>query len=224
MIRYITGQDLLKYPFLGRSMFRDRALQFSKRLRWTVDVDSDGLERDCYDLENPTYIIVLGGYDDHIGSVRLLPTSGRTMINDHFQNSLAGEVFDTPSTWECTRFCVAPGAPHTTSLRLLAAIAVAMPLTNVSSVVAIFDEKMLKLYGRLGVSPRIIGRQRTAEGQVFSGEWIFSRATQSKLLKLSGLNRAQVQNEFQNARSNVLRSLESRDCSHSASYQLRLSA
>ena len=40
-------------------MFRDRASQFKTRLKWQVDVDENGFERDEYDALNPLYVMAL---------------------------------------------------------------------------------------------------------------------------------------------------------------------
>ena len=110
MIRYIYGTDLHKFPKLAEAMFRDRADQFKTRLGWEVSVDESGLERDEYDDENPLYVIWENADGTHGGSMRLLPTVGRTMINDHFIHLTDGVRIQSPLIWECTRFCLARGA------------------------------------------------------------------------------------------------------------------
>ena len=66
-------------------MFRDRAFQFKTRLKWKVDVDENGFERDEYDALNPLYVILENNLGRHEGSLRLLPTTGRCMINEKFR-------------------------------------------------------------------------------------------------------------------------------------------
>ena len=68
MIKYIFGTDLWQFPELAQSMFRDRTIQFSERLKWDVYVDSKGYERDQYDLLNPIYVIVEDEDGRHAGS------------------------------------------------------------------------------------------------------------------------------------------------------------
>ena len=65
-------------------MFRDRAAQFKDRLDWDVTVDENGWEVDEYDRLNPLYIIWENAEGRHGGSVRIMPTVGRTMTNEHF--------------------------------------------------------------------------------------------------------------------------------------------
>ena len=58
MLRYLYGDQLSDHPLLRDTMFRDRAAQFKTRLKWQVDVDENGFERDEYDALNPLYVIL----------------------------------------------------------------------------------------------------------------------------------------------------------------------
>ena len=121
MIRYIYGDELAAYPILAKSMFEDRADQFKTRLGWEVSVDRNGYERDGYDDLNPLYVIWQRQDGRHGGSMRLLPTVGATMVNDHFGHLLDGARIESPRIWECTRFCLARGADGRTAAALMLA-------------------------------------------------------------------------------------------------------
>ena len=84
MLRYLYADDLHRFPKLADTMFRDRGHQFRDRLNWDVTVGADGHERDTYDALNPLYVIWQGADGRHGGSMRFLPTTGRTMVEDHF--------------------------------------------------------------------------------------------------------------------------------------------
>ena len=84
MLRYIYADQLDQFPRLAETMFKDRAAQFHTRLGWEVQVDDTGAERDSYDDLSPMYIAWERPNGTHGGSLRLLPTTGDTMINDHF--------------------------------------------------------------------------------------------------------------------------------------------
>ena len=44
------------------------------------------------------------------GSLRLLPTTGPTVLADVFSDTLPDAVtFSAPTIWECTRFCLEDG-------------------------------------------------------------------------------------------------------------------
>ena len=82
MLRYIYADQIDQFPRLRDGMFKDRASQFSDRLGWEVKVDAHGYERDQYDDLNPMYILWEQPDGTHGGSLRLLPTTGETMLND----------------------------------------------------------------------------------------------------------------------------------------------
>ncbi|MES4992377.1 acyl-homoserine-lactone synthase [Phyllobacterium sp. 22229] len=104
---------------LFEQMFRGRAAVFHDRLNWPVQV-RDGLEIDFYDRElEPVYILDLDDHGHVRGSLRLLPTTGTTMIQREFLDFFDEpvDVVD-PTMWECTKFCV-HSCESATSTRLL---------------------------------------------------------------------------------------------------------
>jgi acyl homoserine lactone synthase len=84
MIVVIEPHNAHKYSNLIDEMFRLRARIFRDRLRWDVQV-VDGKERDKYDDEAPVYLIYTDDETGEIkGSLRLLPTTGPTLLADFF--------------------------------------------------------------------------------------------------------------------------------------------
>jgi acyl homoserine lactone synthase len=121
MLRYVTGKQINQSPLLRDTIHRDRAVQFHTRLGWDVTVDDHGFERDEYDDINPLYVIWELPDGTHGGSMRFLPTSGRTMLHDHFHTLLGRADIRSDKIWECTRFCVAQGAgAHVAAALMLA--------------------------------------------------------------------------------------------------------
>ena len=96
MLRYIYADELNNLPRLAETMFKDRAAQFYARLGWEVEVDAEGSERDSYDNDNPMYIIWERADGTHGGSLRLLPTTGPTMLGDHFLHLTDGVHIQSP--------------------------------------------------------------------------------------------------------------------------------
>ena len=121
MLRYIYANQLHLYPKLAKSMFQDRADQFRDRLGWEVSVDDSGAERDEYDDMCPLYVIWERPDGSHGGSMRLLPTTGRVMVNDVFGHLTGGAPITSPLIWECTRFCLARGAGGNVAAALMLA-------------------------------------------------------------------------------------------------------
>lgn len=193
MIHFIRATDLWMEPKLASSMFEDRRKQFGERLGWPVKVDVNGYERDQYDVQNPIYVIVEGEDGQHAGSMRLLPTSGPTMIEEHFSETLGNRRIADPQVWECTRFCLAPNQRQRTAVNLLAAGARLMQAAQLSNLVAIFDERMIRVYNHSGVRPELIGSHSYECGKVYSGYWSFSREKFDLLMSTSRIDPIQLE-------------------------------
>ncbi|WGS02988.1 acyl-homoserine-lactone synthase TraI (plasmid) [Bradyrhizobium sp. ISRA443] len=87
-------------------MHQLRARVFAGRLGWRVKIEY-GRERDEYDALDPTYILALTDRGEVAGCVRLLPTTGPTMLSQTFPQLLPGGRLRGKSTMaESSRFCV----------------------------------------------------------------------------------------------------------------------
>jgi len=196
MIRYIYANDLHKHPSLARSMFRDRADQFKTRLGWDVSVDAHGEERDEYDAMNPLYVIWEGEDGSHGGSMRLLPTTGRTMVNDHFSHLTDGVHIQSPAIWECTRFCLARGAKPGVAAALMLAGGEIMRAFGVAHYVGVFDARMVRVYRRIGSCPEILGQQGEGRDMIAIGLWEFTAEAQSQVARSAGISPARSRKWF----------------------------
>jgi len=107
MFKLIYGDDLFDFPELANEMFQDRKSQFCDAFGWDLEVDALGREIDKYDLMNPLYVILRDKSGHHLGSGRLMPTTGPTMIADHFSDMTDGVEIESPLIWEVTRVFVA---------------------------------------------------------------------------------------------------------------------
>ena len=192
MLIYLRGHDLWRYPDTARKMFQDRALQFGGRRGWNVDIDSIGCETDQYDPENPLYVISRSDSNPHQGSMRLMPMAGRTMIREHFPETLPRSVHFAADIWECTRFCVMDDAPRLTARALFAAGGAYMAHHDIKRMVAIFDEKIRRLYTSVKLEPTIIGAHRYGEELYFAGSWDMNAAKQAALQRDTGLSAEQL--------------------------------
>lgn len=199
MITYILGTDLWLKPRLAQSMFRDRAIQFSDRLRWPVQVDVQGFERDQYDAENPIYVVVLNENGTHAGSLRFLPTTGRTMLNEHFISALDGKTIVDKHVWECTRFCLSPSANPETASALLAAAGYLMQELDIRAIVAVFDRIMQRRYRASGASPEVLGQTEQGGATVMAGIWRFSGSQLSSLMQRGSIDPLECQIAFVNS-------------------------
>lgn len=188
MIRFVYGKDLPQYPVLASTMFQDRAQQFHGRLKWDVLVDVNGWERDLYDLYNPLYAIYELPDGTHGGSGRLMPTTGRTMLNDHFQSLIGGSPIVSPLIWESTRFCVSPriGGDMAQASRISTALMFAgceVGLRyNLDFYIAVFDAPMRRIYRSTGWAPEIIAEQGERREKLCLGLWEINDAARKNIL------------------------------------------
>jgi len=199
MIIYSNGNSEVRHPRLFNEMYRDRAQQFKHRLGWNVSVNRLGEERDEYDKLNPTYVIVRRDDGGHGGSMRFLPTIGKTMINDYFANILGGQLFVSPFIWECTRFCLSPKADPNTAVTLIAAGAKLATVSLLMSCVAVFDNRMMRIYKALGLSPDILCEPSLETNWCGAGLWEFSDKKYRDLIQMAGLSEHYLDACFENS-------------------------
>jgi acyl homoserine lactone synthase len=188
MIRYLYADQLSTFPLLARTMFDDRADQFKTRLGWDVTVTADGQERDEYDDLNPLYVIWEKADGTHGGSMRFLPTTGRTMVNDHFLDLTDGVAFQSPFIWECTRFCLSRNTEPGTAAALMLAGGEVMQGFGVRHFVGVFDARMVRIYNRIGAAPEVLGTKGEGRQAISVGLWEFSEAVQKHVSRVAGVS------------------------------------
>lgn len=181
MLRFIYGNEISAYPKLAHSMFTDRAAQFRDRLHWPVEVNEAGEERDEYDMDNPLYVLWEKADGYHGGSMRLLPTTGPTMVNDHFLHLTNGVRIESPLIWECTRFCLSQGASSRTAAALMLAGGEIMHRFGIRHYVGVFDAPMARIYKAIGSSPTVLGSVGEGRSMTSVGLWEFSPEARRKI-------------------------------------------
>lgn len=199
MIRYIYADDLHRFPRLADTMYRDRAAQFYDRLGWDVHVDANGWEMDEYDRMNPLYVIWEKADGTHGGSMRFLPTTGSTMVNDHFSSLTQGVRIESPLIWECTRFCLAPDAPGRVSAALMLAGGEILCGFHLSHFVGVFDARMIRVYQIVGGCPEILGMSGSGADAIGVGLWEHSDSAEARLLRRAGVTKSQMVDWFHDA-------------------------
>jgi acyl homoserine lactone synthase len=194
MIKAVYAADLFRRPVLAASMFRDRAAQFHDRLGWPVNLDDMGLEFDQYDELNPLYIVIEGGDGQHVASTRIMPTTGRTMVAEHFLDLTGGVPFQSALIWESTRFCISPrikersreGLRAPTAL-LWAGAEIALR-AGVEFFIAVFGEAMFRFYKSNNWNPEVLGSRESPEGPIYAGLWEVTPAIRDTLARRAGID------------------------------------
>lgn len=111
MIQCFTRSDAAAYPRLFDAMHQDRKRVFIDSLDWDLPHDGDR-EIDQYDTDRADYLILRDPVSgDHLGSVRLLPTTGPHILGDIFAFLSEGPVPRGRNIREITRLVVSPKVP-----------------------------------------------------------------------------------------------------------------
>lgn len=190
MLRYLYADELWQYPKLRDTMFLDRADQFKTRLKWDVKVDERGWECDEYDAINPLYVIWETPNGCHGGSMRFLPTTGPTMVNDHFSHLIGGGTVRSPAIWECTRFCLTRSADSRAAAALMLAGGELMRAFSLQHFVGVFDARMIRIYRMIGSSPEVLGSSGDGRETISIGLWDYSPIARARVLARAGLSSA----------------------------------
>jgi N-acyl-L-homoserine lactone synthetase len=178
MIVVVEPYNAHEYSNLMDEMFRLRARVFRDRLGWDVQV-ADGKERDRYDNEGPVYLIYADDESLKVkGSLRLLPTTGPTVLADIFSDTLPDAVhLSAPTIWECTRFCLEDDILSRgqreqaliASAALIAALGEVAIRAGIEAIVGNFDSTMLRLYRRIGCEVEVLGSTQRYGRPVYLG-------------------------------------------------------
>ena len=199
MITFFHASQLEAHVTLADQMFRDRASQFRDRMGWDVTVDSLGWETDQYDSLDPIYVVVRDAAGDHAGSMRFLPTMGRTMLAEVFPHLVGDRPIRHPDVWECTRFCLSPSAGTGVARLLLLASAEIGLAIGVRRSLGVFDTPMIRVYRRLGWSPEVLGR---ADG-IAAGLWTLTPEIHDRLRAETGVSPRVLEAMFDEARDEL---------------------
>ena len=190
MIRFMYADQLDTLPTLRDTMFRDRAQQFKTRLNWDVRVDATGYEIDQYDQMNPLYAIWEMPDGTHGGSMRFLPTTGETMVNDHFTHLTDGVRIESPLIWECTRYCLSPRfdgqAKEIASSLMVAGCEMGLQF-GLSDWVGVFDARMVRIYRRIGWEPTVLGTVGEGRDKTSVGLWAVSEEARDAMCRIAGI-------------------------------------
>lgn len=168
MIVSIQAHEYAAYQDVLVQMFRTRKAVFFDHLHWQVDVDGD-FERDRYDDMQPVYLVWCNSERKrHYGSMRLMPTTGPTLLYDVFRRTFpdAAEL-SAPGIWEGTRMCVDERAlaqdyphvsPHRAFCLLLVALCEFALATGIHTMVSNYEPRVERLYRRAGATVHELGR------------------------------------------------------------------
>jgi acyl homoserine lactone synthase len=109
MMQLIASDQYGEFPDELAEMHRLRYRVFKQRLDWDVQVSGD-MEIDAFDALRPAYLLQRDDHGRIRGCVRLLPTTGPTMLREIFPALLDGRPPpDSSLIWESSRFSLDTG-------------------------------------------------------------------------------------------------------------------
>jgi N-acyl-L-homoserine lactone synthetase len=185
-----------KHVGLLADMYRLRRNVFKDRLDWSVAVSGD-MEIDLFDALNPTYLLVLSHDGTVVGSVRLLPTVGPTMLADTFPLLLGDRPMPrSDKILESSRFCVdtkrapqlAANGINRATIMLFAAMIESLRAKNADSIVTVTDVRMERILRRAGWPLERLGPpHRIGQTTALAGYLHASEAALQTLYQAAGL-------------------------------------
>lgn len=184
-------EDFLNSRF-GREMLQHRRMEFVDKKQWRLEVDAQGCERDCYDRLTPTYLCVSDGDGGHLGSARLLPLTGRSMIEEVFPTLLDVTTIEADRSWEITRLVGAPGFGSTVLRQILLAGLEFAERRQIESFYGVTTPAMAKILNRLGWPSDRLRSAISAEGQIISCRWRVSQESTGRLRFLAEADRCRL--------------------------------
>lgn len=161
-----------------RAMHHLRCRVFKDRLGWDVQTQ-DGLEVDSFDALKPHYLLLCGRDGRVDGCVRLLPSTGPTMLRDTFPALLGKSPMpNDPTIWESSRFALDLAADSPKGANGIAVgtyelfagmieFGLSMPIKRIVTVTDLRVERILRRAGwpleRIA-EPQTIGETRAVAG------------------------------------------------------------
>ncbi|MER8428492.1 acyl-homoserine-lactone synthase [Mesorhizobium sp. M1403] len=178
MMQLITPDLYDEFASELKEMHGLRFRVFKERLDWEVDTE-DQMETDPFDGLEPVYLLLKGSDWRIRGCVRLLPSTGPTMLRDTFPVLLGADVVpSTSDIWESSRFALdlPPSAPKAAgglaqaTYELFAGMiefGLAKDLTRIVTVTDTRMERILRLatwpLSRIG-QPKSVGKTEAVAG------------------------------------------------------------
>jgi N-acyl-L-homoserine lactone synthetase len=164
----VQAHEYQKYSGLLDQSFRLRKKVFAERLGWKVPVRGPH-ERDQYDNLNPAYLIWCDEQRNRLyGSLRLMPTTGPTLLYDVFRETFP-DAYDliAPGIWEGTRMCVDEDMlardfpdlrPERAFCLLLLALCEVALHNGIDTLISNYEPHMRRIYERAGAELDELGR------------------------------------------------------------------
>ncbi len=197
MMYLVKSDDLGAFAREVAEMHRLRCRVFRDRLNWEVTVSGD-MEIDEYDAMSPVYLLHCDKRAHVDGCVRLLPTTGFTMLRYTFPALLGSEPApESPWIWEASRLAF-DATFDSASMRAGAALATFEVMASLqefglarglSQIVAVIDSRLERILRRVGISwHRMSDPQWMGNSLAVAGYADISHEILDRVRAIGGLN------------------------------------
>lgn len=167
MFIIVQMHQYAQYSHLIDQSFRLRKRIFLDQLGWNV-VTTGSYERDSYDNIGPAYLMWCDEQANCLyGTVRLLPTTGPTLLYDVFRATFPDISLIGPGIWEGTRMCIDETAiladfpsldPGRAFSLLLLALCECALHHGIHTLISNYEPHMRRIYRRAGLKFDEIGQ------------------------------------------------------------------
>jgi N-acyl-L-homoserine lactone synthetase len=197
MIQLITSDRYEEFSGALADMHRLRYRVFKDRLGWDVETTND-MEVDEFDALKPAYLLLQGPGTGLTGCVRLLPSSGPTMLRDAYPALLPnGPAPAGPDIWESSRLAFDVNRDS-----VVGALGIASPTyelfagmvefglaRSLSKIVTVTDVRMERILRRANWPMERLGPARQiGKTNAVAGYLTVSQSALHTLRELGGLN------------------------------------
>ena len=134
-------------------------------------------QEDTFDREhNPLYIVSLNEQGEHSASMRVLPTTGPTMLRCDFQARFKPcPDIASSHVWECSCLCgigdsISPAGRASTIDASKTLCRTALE-NGVQQIIGIYGKNMARLFRRIGWEPSTLAQTSEEDGELCLGLW-----------------------------------------------------
>jgi len=173
MIIYITPANRENYKTYLNQYFQLRKTVFCDELKW-VKSKNQKFEKDNLDEEyNVTLLYIDEESDTVVGGLRLIPTTGNTLLHDVWVDMLPErDDFRSPNIWEATRFCTNTNYSNNRNNYFINRIFYALILATlkfssengITSIIAVCEKKFVMMFSAFNAALEIISEKTDENG------------------------------------------------------------
>jgi len=173
MIIYVTPFTRKRHSKYLEQYYQLRKTVFCDTLNWVEPTNSE-LEKDALDEDyNVTLLCVDNITDQVVGGIRLVPTTGKTLLHDVWVDMIPDkDDFRSPNIWEATRFCTnerltGDRNKHFVNRIFYTLIVATLEFAGengITSIIAVCEKKFINMFGAFNADFEIISEKTDPNG------------------------------------------------------------